>query len=101
MSTIGWSGVLILALVVLLVFGPRRLPELGRQLGRGVRELRRTVGEPASEIRAALEAPREARAALTPGAQVKAALSPQTPAAHEEAGSGPEGAGDAPQAPRA
>jgi sec-independent protein translocase protein TatA len=27
-----------LALVVLLVFGPKRLPEMGRSLGRGIRE---------------------------------------------------------------
>jgi len=29
-----------LALVVLLVFGPKRLPEIGRSLGRGIREFR-------------------------------------------------------------
>jgi sec-independent protein translocase protein TatA len=30
----------IFALVVLLVFGPKRLPEMGRSLGRGMRELK-------------------------------------------------------------
>lgn len=34
----------IVAVILLLVFGPRRLPGLGRQLGDGVRELRRSVG---------------------------------------------------------
>jgi len=29
--------------IALLVFGPRRLPELGRNLGRGVRDFRRSV----------------------------------------------------------
>ncbi len=29
---------LILLLVILLVFGPKRLPEMGRQLGKGMRE---------------------------------------------------------------
>jgi sec-independent protein translocase protein TatA len=32
--------VLLVLLVVLLVFGPRRLPELGRGLGRGLRDFR-------------------------------------------------------------
>jgi len=32
--------ILIVLVVALLVFGPKRLPELGRQLGRGVRELK-------------------------------------------------------------
>ena len=30
----------IFALVVLLVFGPKRLPEMGRSLGKGIRELK-------------------------------------------------------------
>jgi sec-independent protein translocase protein TatA len=35
----------IVALVVLLViFGPKRLPLLGRSLGRGIREFRRSIG---------------------------------------------------------
>jgi len=35
----------ILALAVLLViFGPKRLPMLGRSLGRGIREFRRSIG---------------------------------------------------------
>jgi sec-independent protein translocase protein TatA len=36
-----WIGIpelLILLLVILLVFGPKRLPEMGRSLGRGMRE---------------------------------------------------------------
>ena len=36
-SPIHW---LIVGVVVLLVFGPDRLPELAKQLGRGMRELR-------------------------------------------------------------
>jgi sec-independent protein translocase protein TatA len=30
----------IFALVVLLVFGPKRLPEMGRSLGKGIREFK-------------------------------------------------------------
>jgi sec-independent protein translocase protein TatA len=30
----------ILVLVLLLVFGPKRLPEMGRSLGKGMRELK-------------------------------------------------------------
>ena len=37
---------LLLGLIVLLVFGPQRLPELGRQLGRGWREFRDSFSEP-------------------------------------------------------
>ena len=37
---IGWVEILILLLVALLVFGPKRLPEMGRSLGRGLREFK-------------------------------------------------------------
>jgi sec-independent protein translocase protein TatA len=42
----GWIGfpeLLILLVVVLLVFGPKRLPEMGRSLGRGMREFKDSV----------------------------------------------------------
>jgi sec-independent protein translocase protein TatA len=42
----GWISpweLLILALVVLLVFGPKRLPEMGRSLGKGMREFKEAV----------------------------------------------------------
>ena len=34
---------LILLLVVLLVFGPKKLPEMGRSLGKGMREFKSSV----------------------------------------------------------
>ena len=33
----------IVALIVLLVFGPKRLPELGKSLGNGIREFKDSV----------------------------------------------------------
>ena len=40
---IGIWEMLILLLVLLLVFGPKRLPEMGRQLGKGMREFKQTI----------------------------------------------------------
>lgn len=40
---IGIWEVLILLLVALLLFGPKRLPEMGRSLGRGLREFKDSV----------------------------------------------------------
>ena len=37
-----WEVFLVL-LVVLLVFGPKRLPEMGRSLGRGMREFKDSI----------------------------------------------------------
>jgi sec-independent protein translocase protein TatA len=43
MPEIGISGLIILLIVALLVFGPKRLPEIGRSLGRGMREFKDSV----------------------------------------------------------
>jgi sec-independent protein translocase protein TatA len=40
---IGVWEIAILLLVALLVFGPKRLPEMGRSLGRGMREFKDSV----------------------------------------------------------
>jgi sec-independent protein translocase protein TatA len=39
-GSIGWQGAVVIILVLLLVFGPKRLPEMGKSLGRGMREFK-------------------------------------------------------------
>jgi sec-independent protein translocase protein TatA len=39
----GWIGfpeLIVLLIVLLLIFGPKRLPEMGRSLGKGMREFK-------------------------------------------------------------
>jgi sec-independent protein translocase protein TatA len=40
---IAWWEILLILLLVLLVFGPKRLPEMGRSLGRGFREFKESI----------------------------------------------------------
>jgi sec-independent protein translocase protein TatA len=42
-GSIGAGELLILLLVILLVFGPKRLPEMGRSMGRGMREFKNSI----------------------------------------------------------
>ena len=42
---LGIWEVLLILLVLLLVFGPRRLPELGGALGKGIREFKSSIRE--------------------------------------------------------
>jgi sec-independent protein translocase protein TatA len=45
-SVPGWIGLpelVILLIVLLLIFGPKRLPEMGRSLGKGMREFKDSV----------------------------------------------------------
>jgi len=42
----GWIGVpelIVLLIVLLLIFGPKRLPEMGRSLGKGMREFKDSI----------------------------------------------------------
>ncbi len=45
MGHIGLGEILILVLVVLILFGPNKLPELGKSLGKAVGEFRRGIKE--------------------------------------------------------
>lgn len=45
MPNVGPLEIVVVLIIALIVFGPKRLPELGRSLGRGIREFRETVGE--------------------------------------------------------
>jgi TatA/E family protein of Tat protein translocase len=57
----GHWELIVLGVVLVLLFGAKQLPQLGRQLGRGVRELKDTVRDvdPRADVRRALEAPED------------------------------------------
>jgi sec-independent protein translocase protein TatA len=54
---IGIWELLILLLVLLLVFGPKRLPEMGRQLGKGMREFKDSVTGDSNDDEASVALP--------------------------------------------
>ena len=45
MGSIGTGEILMIFLIALLLFGPQKLPELGRALGRAVREFKKAEAE--------------------------------------------------------
>jgi sec-independent protein translocase protein TatA len=46
---IGPLELIVVLIIALIVFGPKRLPELGRSLGRGIREFRGSVSGDSDE----------------------------------------------------
>jgi len=52
LSNIGPMELLIVAIIGLIIIGPRKLPEAGRSLGRGMREFKTAVtgGEGAEHV---------------------------------------------------
>ena len=57
----GHWELILLAVVVVLLFGSKRVPQIGRSLGRGMREFKETVGlvDPRDDVRRAMEAPED------------------------------------------
>ncbi len=70
-----------IGVIALLVLGPKRLPELARALGHGIREFREAIGAQGESIQAPAAQPAVSQ---TPVAQAPLAETPvsQTPIAH-------------------
>lgn len=101
MFDIGLQELVVIFVLALLVFGPRNLPQLGRSLGRAMREFRRASEEFRSTIETNLEinSPDPAPSPFPEPAPVEPAPAAPTPATAEASAavSGP----DAPPAPGA
>jgi sec-independent protein translocase protein TatA len=74
-GNIGWQGLVVILIILLLVFGPKRLPEMGRSIGRGMREFKDSLtgrGDEDDERERQLVAP-EDEASVPAAARDKAA----------------------------
>ncbi len=45
MPSIGFGEILVILVLALIIFGPKRLPEMGRTIGRSLREFRRATSD--------------------------------------------------------
>ena len=66
----GWIGfpeLIVLLIVLLLIFGPKRLPEMGRSLGKGMREFKDSLTGKDEQM--SLPAPAERHGAVGADAQ--------------------------------
>ncbi len=47
---LGWPELTIILVIVLVIFGAGRVPEIGRALGRGIKEFRGSVSDVKDEV---------------------------------------------------
>ena len=57
---IGFGELLLILGIALVIFGPSKLPELGKGLGRGIREFKKATREITEEITEVAKDPAEA-----------------------------------------
>jgi TatA/E family protein of Tat protein translocase len=92
--SVGPMEIIIVLALALLIFGPKRLPEMGRTLGRAAREFRKATDEVKGVFDIGLNDDDDAK--KTPGAAVAAAAAPLETPALEPWWNGTVAAADAP-----
>lgn len=45
MGSLGWPEIMVILVIALVIFGPRKLPQLGRTLGKALGEFRRATND--------------------------------------------------------
>ena len=50
-GNLGFGELMIILVIVLVLFGARRVPEIGASIGRGIREFKKNINEADREIR--------------------------------------------------
>ncbi|MBM3801312.1 MAG: TatA/E family twin arginine-targeting protein translocase [Acidimicrobiia bacterium] len=66
MGSVGMPELIIIFVVALIVFGPRKLPELGKSLGKGLAEFRKASHELRSTIEEEVRNIEEERSVTVP-----------------------------------
>jgi sec-independent protein translocase protein TatA len=75
----GVGPLLIVLAVVIIVFGPKRIPMLARQVGSGFKEFRKSVGGDDDDERDQLDAAEQDRGRTMTDARASADDAPQRP----------------------
>ena len=95
LPNVGAQELLIIFVIALVIVGPRKLPELGRALGRGLNELKKLqdevrdmvkfdLNDDAVESTPRMSLPAESEAVAEPAETVEPAPEPETQAADDE-----------------
>lgn len=74
---IGTGELLVIFVIALLVFGPRKLPELGKSLGRAINEFKKASSELRSKIEEEIESEKTALPPAQPDEQTAETPNPE------------------------
>ena len=77
LGNLGFGEIMIILLVVLVVFGAKRMPEIGASFGKGIREFKRSISGVSDEVNNLPDNSQSAR-------QIDSSAAPQQTAASGE-----------------
>ena len=90
MGSIGMPEMLVILVIALIIFGPRKLPELGKSLGKSLAEFKRASNDLKStleeEIRVEEQSAKKASAPPLPAAPTTVATAEPPPTQHVDTG---------------
>lgn len=55
LGPIGWNELVIILVIVLIIFGPRRLPDFAESFGKSIRKFRQATREAKDELEGSVE----------------------------------------------
>lgn len=70
-GNLGFPEILLILLVVLLLFGAKRIPEIAGSMGKGIREFKRNLNEATREVTDTTSYPDQRIGPGTPGTEDK------------------------------
>jgi sec-independent protein translocase protein TatA len=99
MPNVGPLEIAVVLIIVLIIFGPKRLPELGQSMGRGIREFKSSLSgdkdkDSPEEKRRGLEASQQAQVSQPQPAQPAAQPQPPVQEPQQEQPKAPEQAAE-------
>jgi TatA/E family protein of Tat protein translocase len=89
MGSIGMPEMVVIAVIALIIFGPRKLPELGKSLGKSIAEFKRASNELKTTLEEEIRTEELQEARKSAQVPPSASVAPSTPA--PVAPSAPEG----------
>ena len=63
MFGLGVPELIIILVIALIIFGPKKLPEIGKSLGQGIREFRKSTSAIESQVKEDMEAEKKSEPA--------------------------------------
>jgi sec-independent protein translocase protein TatA len=82
-GSIGMPELIIILVIALIIFGPRKLPELGRSLGKSIGEFKRASNELRSTLEEEIRVEEQREKAATAAAATPPSPTPPPPADEE------------------